>query len=449
MSDFPVIFFSIPFEPDYENVFLILKKWGIEPFRDKRKRPVIIGGGPAVILNPRPLYLFFDALLIGEAEKILTEANWIFEEKEEIIRTLKEKNYSIIPGEKEKAKRVYLKDLGNSRSFSAIISDKSFFRMFLLEIQRGCPKKCRFCFLGHAYLPPRFMPFETIKEFLLKGKGKTKTVGFVGSAILSHPQIEDILKESLNIYNHISFSSMGLSEIIKKPHLMGIFKRGGVKTITIAPETGKNLRRKINKPYTDEDIYLLLKLMEECDIMSLKLYFMIGLPEETLEDIVQINHLLSNIVSFFKGSIKVTISIFVPKFNTPLAKKPFVKEKEIREKIKILKQISRKKRLHMQLPSYHHAKIETILARGDEEVGMALYRKVFYGESLRKNIDPEKYLFDNSYIEKASALHPVDTGVNKTFMEKELKNYHNAKLTPECQPEFCKLCGLCKGNLIT
>ncbi len=405
--------------------------------------PVLIAGGPAVILNPRPLFPFFDVLLIGEAESILNDAEWIFEEKHTLENYLAKKSYSIIPGQKEYASRTYLMDLSLSRAFSAIISDKSYFNMFLLEIQRGCPKKCRFCLLGHAYLPPRFMPEDVVKTILHKGKARAQTAGFVGSAILSHPRITEILEETLRIYKKMSFSSMGLKDILKKPHLINLFKKGGVKTVTIAPETGKTLRKKINKPYLDEDIYFLVELLQKHKIMSLKLYFIIGLPEETPENVEEIRQLLEKILMIYRGSVKVTVSIFVPKFHTPLASKQFAEEKDIRKKLKILKGLSSKKRLHLRLPSYHHAKVEVLLARGDEEIGMALYRKVYSGESIRKNINFETYLFDTSKIAQLVSTHPVNIGVTNSFIKREIAKYHNARLTPECKPEYCRLCGLC------
>lgn len=395
------------------------------------------------MLNPRPLFPFFDILLIGEAEAILNNTDWIFEEKQTIKDALTTKEYSLIPGEKETAKRAYLNDLSTSKAFSAILSEKSLFNMFLIEIQRGCPSKCRFCFLGHSYLPPRFMPQNVIKYLLKHGERHTKNMGFVGSAILSHPDIREILEDTLSIYTSISFSSMSLYDLISKPYLIPLLKKGGVKTITVAPETGPQLRKKINKPYKDEEIYQLIDLIQKHKIMSLKLYFMIGLPEEEVTNIEEIISILEKVLKIYKGSVKVTISIFVPKFHTPLADTKFANEREIKEKIKILKKLSPKKRLHLQLPSYHHAKREALLARADERVGIALYKKVYLHESIRQNIDIDEYLFSQSTISKLILKHPVNTGVKKVFMEQEYNKYHKAIITPQCKPKFCRLCGLC------
>ncbi len=316
--------------------------------------------------------------------------------------------------------------------------------MYLLEIQRGCPRKCRFCFLGHAYLPPRFMPFEVVKKHIKNGSSTSKSIGFVGSAILSHPEIEDILSYAGGFFEKFSFSSMGLSELTKKPDLLKVMKKHHVKTITIAPETGKTLRRSINKDYRDEDIFMLLGMMEKEGMMTLKLYFMIGLPKETNEHVTEIKELIEEIHRRFKGSIRVTISIFVPKFHTPLGAMPFPKKKTIHEKLKILRGINLK-RVHLNLPSYHHAQIEALSARGDEAFGMALYKKVFFREPLKKHVDTEKLLRDISYLEHAADTHPVKTGVNKSFLERERHKYFNQRLTPVCQPEFCRLCGVCKS----
>ena len=342
------------------------------------------------------------------------------------------------------AERVYLKDLSKTKAFSAIISENSFFKMHLVEIQRGCPRKCRFCLLGHAYLPPRFVPYEVLKDIIAYGKKYSHSIGFVGSAILSHPEIMDILFFAEKHFERFSFSSMGLTELLKNPNLISIMKRKGVKTITIAPETGKSLRKSINKAYSDEEIFNILELMEREGIMTLKLYFMIGLPKENTHHILEIKELIEEIHRNFKGSIRVTISIFVPKFHTPLQSYTFSQKKEISEKLKILRNI-RLKRVHLSLPSFHHARIEALSARGDEKFGLALYRKVLYKEPLKKHIDLEKYLYDTSYIQEAITKHPVKTGATPTFLKRELQKYFKDRLTPLCQPDFCRLCGICKS----
>ena len=438
------MFFSIPFEPDYERVLEILKKWGIEPLREKRDYPILIAGGPATIMNPRPLLPFFDAIFIGEAEEIFSDIGWVFDKKEELLEFLSTKKWAIIPSQKENAERAYLKDLSRTKAFSAIISENSLFKMHLVEIQRGCPRKCRFCLLGHAYLPPRFVPFDVLKDIVKHGAKHSPSIGFVGSAILSHPQIMDILSFADRYFERFSFSSMGLSELVNNPELLSILKRKGAKTITIAPETGQSLRKSINKPYTDEEIFTLLHHMEKEGLMTLKLYFMIGLPEERIEHIVEIKNLIEEIHKNFKGIIRITISIFVPKFHTPLQDSPFSQKKDISEKLRIIRSINLK-RVHINLPSFHHAKIETLSARGDEELGLALYRKVFHKEPLKMHINSDKYLYDISYIEKAIKTHPVRTGATNTFIQRERQKYSKQRLTPSCQPDFCRLCGICRN----
>lgn len=394
-------------------------------------------------MNPRPLLPFFDAILIGEAEEIFKHAAWIYKDKGQLLELLSQKEWAIVPLQKEKATRAYLQDLSRTKAYSAIASEHSLFKMHLIEIQRGCPRKCRFCLLGHTYLPPRFVPFDTLKDLINAGKNSFNSIGFVGSAILSHPEIMDILNFAARYFERFSFSSMGLLELVKNPALFKIMKQKGVKTITIAPETGKSLRKSINKDYDDAEILELVHIMEKEGFMSLKLYFMIGLPRETPENVFEIVELLNTIQKNFKGSIRVTVSIFIPKFHTPLQDVVFSDKKDIKEKLKILRSI-KLKRVHINLPSFYHAKIEALSARGDENFGLALYKKVFLGEPLKRNIMPEKYLYDKDFIEKLVKTHPVKIGTTETFIKREKQKYLNGRLTPICQPDFCRLCGICK-----
>jgi len=433
LQDFDLILFTVDYEPNYLNILKILKQTGIEPLAEKRERPILIGGGAAISSNPYPLRPFFDLLAIGEAEVIIPQIMESLEDPSE--KTWAQNEWAITPNLKREAKRLYLMDLTQSQSASAFYYSHSTFKMNLIEISRSCPSKCRFCLLSYNALPPRWLPVERFLE-LTKIFPDNMDLGLVGGSVLDHPKIEEILEHSQRfrvIHPSSVKVSLALEGVLKK------LKEKGAQSVTIAPETGSDsLRQKINKGITNYEIVEFSKLVEKLKFKSLKLYFMLGLPEETLEDVEAIGDLLRQIAQNFKGEIQATFSIFVPKPHTPFQYEPIISKDELSKKLKRLKI---PKGVKADIGSYKGAVKQLIFSRGSEELGFAMLEHLD-GKPLEKLIPVDRILRDPVYV-KNLPFNLIDSGVDKTFLANERKKAEMGKLTPRCIPGACKRCGIC------
>jgi len=437
LKEFDFIFFSVDYEPSYPNILKILIENQIEPLKNKRKRPLLIGGGIAVSSNPFPLLPFFDILALGEAEAILPDLIPALINDDTNI--LKAKTWAIIPDSKVSGKRVYLRDLTHSLAYSIFTYQKTTLKMFLYEISRSCPQKCRFCLLSYSTLPPRYVPFHVMLKNL-EGLNVTELpLGLVGSSILDHPEIDNILEEIGSRFKRVTVSSLkidtGKFETLKK------LKSKGLKTITIAPETGTyRLRKKINKNITDEEIKEFIKMVNDLKFDTIKMYFITGLPEEEDEDVEAINDILAFSRKNFRGKISVTVSIFAPKPHTPFQYRPFPVRNTIKKRMQLLKP---PKGVILHRGSYQGALNQTLFSRGDERLGYALLKALEEKRPFKSFLHVENYLFNEEFI-KNLPFNLIDTGVDFNFLVSEDFKASVEKITPPCDLKGrCKLCGVC------
>ncbi len=447
LNEFDVIFFTLPYEVDFSNVLEILTKYNIPVFRDQRSdvHPLIVAGGITVTSNPFPVFPFIDIFLLGESEVSLTGFLEIYTpDRMETIKRASDLEFAMIPGEKETAKRVFVSDLQKFLTYSSFISESVFGEAFLAEIVRGCPWKCRFCLLSYVTLPPRFVPSDVILKTFERYVKPGDHVGLVGSALGDHPEFFDILKFLREKDVRVSVSSLRI-ETVTLDNLR-LLKESGMKTMTVAIEAGtERLRWRINKPIRDEHIESMAKLAREAGILKIKVYFMIGLPGETLEDIEGIGKTIKLIRDNFRGPVSVTISPFVPKPHTPFGDYPLWSEGELKKKLRKLKIDPRVK---VSVGSPRLAVVQAVLSRGDDRVGEALYygfkNRIGLLSSMKKlGLDPDKYLYDEKYFSEAP-YKGIDTGVTQWFLNFERTRSERGRILGPCKPEVCSLCGVCK-----
>ena len=319
LGDLDVLAFSVSFEWDYTNVLTMLRLAGL-PLRaaDRDHRhPLVVIGGAVTFVNPEPLALFADVIAAGEGEVLvpsLLEAVARASSREDLLRQLTAERGFYIPsfydvqyndngtiaafvpragtGAPPVVKKAALKttDAVDPPATSIFTPDTEFGSRFLIEVVRGCANLCRFCWAGYNYLPVRAFPTARILELARAARTHANRVGLVSIALCDHPDIEHILTELAAMGYSISPASLRLDDLT--PTIVRLLRESGERTLTIAPETGSDrLRRVINKTVTNDEILEKADLIFGEGIENLKLYYMIGLPTETDEDLVAMRDL--------------------------------------------------------------------------------------------------------------------------------------------------------------
>ena len=437
LNEFDFVFFTVDYEPSYPNILKILIHNKIEPLKNKRKRPILIGGGIAISSNPFPLLPFFDVLALGEAEVILPDLIPALTNND--IDILKTPTWAILPDSKVSGKRAYLRDLEYSLAYSIFTYQKTTLKMFLYEISRSCPQKCRFCLLSYSTLPPRYVPFHIMLKNLEGLDTTDLPLGLVGSSILDHPEIDYIIDEIGARFERVTVSSLKIDR--RKFETLRKLKFKGLKTITIAPETGTyKLRKKINKNIRDQEIKEFIKMVNDLKFDTVKMYFIVGLPEEDDEDVEAINDIMAFSRKNFRGKISVTVSIFVPKPHTPFQYRPFPSRNTIRKRMQLLKP---PKGVILHRGSYQGALNQTLFSRGDERLGHALLKALEEEKPFKSFLRVENYLFNEEFIQNLP-FNLIDTGIDSNFLVREDLKASKEKITPPCDLDGrCKLCGVC------
>jgi radical SAM superfamily enzyme YgiQ (UPF0313 family) len=295
--------------------------------------------------------------------------------------------------------------------------------MYLLEAMRGCPWSCRFCLAGQIYNPARKKDFAVLKAEIEEALSMTKRVGLIGPSLTDYPYAEEILK-----MEGVDFSITSLRANIKSARIAALMK--GHKSVSIAPEAGtERLRKVINKKVTEEDILDTAQRILSGDIETLRLYFMIGLPTETKEDIEGIIGLVKKIrANSRKGYITLSVSTFVPKPFTPFQWHPMLGLKEVKERLNRIKKglINEKGvRVFHDVPKY--AYMQGLFALGNRSLG-SLIERIALGYALAlKDQSYEKaldfYVFRKKDLSENLPWDFIDAGISK---EKLWQEYQKA-----------------------
>ncbi|MDW7682477.1 MAG: radical SAM protein, partial [bacterium] len=266
--------------------------------------------------------------------------------------------------------------------YSVIISPDSHFKnMFLVEVGRGCGRHCHFCAASYIYHPFRYFSIENILKTVHDHNLGASRVGLVGAAISDYPQLHQLCCSLVEEGYELGLSSFRLDML--NPDFLKILERGKVRSISLAPEAGSEaLRHKINKHLSHNQIIESVHFLADSIIDNIKLYFLIGLPGESWDDIDAIVDLVEEIhqIFFKKGAnkkITVSINAFIPKPWTPFQWAPMERRGELQKKRKHLE--TRLKKMKAVTVSQKSGKAELLqgmLSLGDEKVGMAVYHKI-------------------------------------------------------------------------
>ena len=459
LPQFQIIAFSLPFENDFLQLLSILHLAKI-PLKTKERDervPLIMAGGAAVTLNPEPLAPYVDLFCIGEGEEVLVDLLNVFqggrsggrrgflEEAARIegvyVPALYQatydghgfiKEFSPMEGTAPaQVKRRWIKNPSRHPSHSAILTPLTEFKdMFLLEVNRGCPGRCRFCAARALHLPFRNREMDTLIKEANLGLQKGRRIGLVGSALTDHPRFTELCEYIVEKGGKISIASIRADAITDK--LANLLALSGYRTVAIAPEAGtERLRKVVRKGFTEEEILTSVEVLAAHGIKNLKLYFIIGLPTETPEDTEGILDLTKRIRHQMvkggrtAGGITLSINPFIPKAWTPFQWHPFEEVKSLKEKIKVIKKglrnVPRLRVLH-ELPKWGY--IQTLLSTGDRRMAepllLAFQTKEDWRFALRESyINPDFWAYRKKKKDETLPWDFIDHGLDKESLWKE------------------------------
>ena len=368
------IAFSMSFDFDFMGVFEILEKLNIPFSRRERDEnfPLIFAGGPVLTTNPRPYEEFFDFMMIGDGEDCFNKVLEIMKnnDKQTALKLLEEVEGIYIP---EKPVKKYTAKLDNV-IYTPILSEKSYFKdTFIIEVTRGCMNRCAFCTASYINLPFRHYEYEKIIEAIDLGLSYTNKIALLGAQISAHPRFGDIMKylrEKMESGTEIQLGISSLRTDSVTPEMVQTLVMGGQKHSTIAIESAsERLRKFINKNLKEEQIINAVKIARENGLKGLKIYSMIGIPNETQEDIDEFLRLAKILKEANKGfSIEFSFSSFVPKPQTPLQWSPRENTKTLETKQKYLEKSLAKIGVGAKFCSIKWDYWQTILSRAGAEI---------------------------------------------------------------------------------
>jgi radical SAM family uncharacterized protein len=500
LKDFDIIGFSLGYELTYTNVLSMLDLAGIPVLSSERghSAPLIIAGGSCA-LNPEPMSDFIDLFVIGEGEEVLLEllnAFRVFKKevgsgRTELLRHLAKiagvyvpafydvsyngdntvssfaPKFAGIPSTVQRRMIAELTPVVTSPviPYIATVHDRA-----MIETQRGCTRGCRFCHAGIVYRPVRE---RTCDEILQATAELLKNTGYNELSLLSlstsdYSDIEKLIK-AINLKFRddnlkISLPSLRLDSF--SVALMDAITAGKKTGLTFAPEAGsERLRRVINKSLSDDLIVKTLTTACEHGWNAVKLYFMLGLPTETEEDVECIVRLMRQAKAYISKecgrglNIKISASAFVPKPHTPFQWTGQISQEDLNDRVDILRRGLKKSgmRLTWQDPRVSH--LEAVLSRGDRRLSQAIYRAWKLGavfdawSELFKydiwikafedcSIDPSFYANRQRQLDEVFPWNHITTGVSTEFLKQEYINSTKETATEDCRFGRCNSCGL-------
>ncbi len=502
LKDFDVIGFSLGYELTYTNVLNMLHLAQI-PMRTSDRddsHPVVIAGGSCV-LNPEPMADFIDFFIIGDGEEILLELvdnlrDWKRQgkrtAKEELFRQVASIPGIYVPG----LYQVEYQDNGLFKSITPTVAEASptirrrivgalpppmtkpvvpYIEVIhdrgAIEIQRGCSRGCRFCQAGNIYRPVRERPQKEVLQAageLIANCGYNE-ISLVSLSTSDYTNIDKLILSLFHQYKHsnLTLSLPSLCMDSFSLELMDALPAGKRTGLTFAPEAGcRRLRQSINKDI-DEDAFLeKIAAAFARGWTGLKLYFMLGLPTETNEDVEGIIQLADKIDALSRQAkgkrpqLRISLSTFVPKPHTPFQWVAQESEQQLNPKHELLKQGLRRKGIRLWWHDPKVSLLEAVLSRGDRRLGKVIYRawqlgSIFDGWSehfkyenwlsalAEAGVDPAFYAQRERSLDEPLPWAHIDTGITPAFLKREYQRaIKGGEKTPDCRHKDCNACGL-------
>ena len=454
---FQIIGVNLTFEPDYFNLLTMLTLGRIKLRAEERGEldPIIIAGGPCATFNPMPLSNIADAFVIGEGEVIMPSVLDVLAQslsRKDTLEMLSKVEGVYVPSSNQKTvKRCWLKDLDEQPAHTIIVTDDAELNMYLIEAARGCGRHCRFCMAGYCFRRPRAHSLETIAKQLDEAAKFDKKIGLMGAAVSDYPYIDDLCRMILERGMKMSVASFRADSVTKT--LVDALVLSGTRTLTIAPEAGsERMRAVINKGITVEHVFNTVELGLAAGIKHFRLYFMIGLPFETIDDVNEIVALSNRIKDHAGEGVRLTLSVnaFVPKPFTPFQWVPMADRKYIERAFKLIKEGLKRRGVEVITDSSRAAAVQGILSRGGSELGEVLLKanerggsKEFIRALKDHGLDGEDYLYRPRGAEEQLPWDMLDQGFDKRYLIGELDRAKQFRATGACF-EGCRRCGVCR-----
>ena len=381
LREFPIIAVSIPFELDIFNFLNMLSAAGI-PLRakDRENGPLIVAGGDAMTLDPFPFADFFDIIVLGCGEawansfpKILRELPSGLASKESILDEAAKIPGTWIPSRDDGGSIYKSPSTRTSPAYTPILSSFGHFRnMFLVEVQRGCAFRCGFC--SSNWLDRPFFNYDAdqIMDSYRRFGQSAKRVGLVGSAIAEHPDLEDIIRRFAEKDIRISPSSIRFDRISNS--VLESLVRSGTRMLTFAPETAsERLARRIGKWIPPGKIIEYASTMEKIGLRELKLYWIVGLPGETLDDVRADVRAIDEIVSATSMQIRCSVNAFIPKPHTTFEHEAMLSRRELSARFSIFeKSLGKKGNLRLEFNHSRRSRISALLSTSGRDISPIL-----------------------------------------------------------------------------
>ncbi|MBQ2000875.1 MAG: TIGR03960 family B12-binding radical SAM protein, partial [Clostridia bacterium] len=502
LSDFDIIGFTVPYEMCYTNILNCLDLGGVPVHAKERNglKNLVIAGGPCTC-NPEPLVDFVDLFLLGEGEELLPELLELYREHKKLgsdkqtflkaattlegvyVPSLYTVSYNgdgtvaeITPadGAPKTIRKRIIADLDKCHypdnfvvPYLDIVHDRA-----VEEIYRGCIRGCRFCQAGYIYRPVREKSAEVANQ---QAKCLCENTGYDDLSLLSlstsdYSQIDELLAKMLPWTEKqkigLQLPSLRIDnftdELLEK--VASVRKSG----LTFAPEAGtQRLRDAINKNVTEQNVLDTCKVAFEGGYSAVKLYFMMGLPTETMEDIAGIADLAQKVIDLYyslenrpkgKGvTVSISCATFIPKPFTPFQFEPQNDFAQIEENQKHLRDCIKSRKISVSLHNAGTSLIEAVLARGDRRVGEVIYTawkkgckfdgwdEYFDFEKWKEafnecGVTPDFYAYRKREYDEIMPWEHIDLGISKKFLAHQDELAHKSISTPNCRQK-CAGCG--------
>ncbi|MBU2536134.1 MAG: TIGR03960 family B12-binding radical SAM protein [Chloroflexi bacterium] len=498
LKDFNIIGFSLGYELTYTNVLNMLDLAHIPVLVAERGEnyPFIIAGG-STVLNPEPMADFIDLFVIGDGEEVALELLEVYRQwkkaggsgKSDFLRQaapipgiyvpgLYQVEYQAdglltsftptVPEAKSRIQRRIVDKLpppitNQVVPYIEVVHDRG-----AIEIQRGCSRGCRFCQAGIIYRPVRERPREEVLKAAgeIIGRCGYDKISLVSLSTGDYGGIDELVTGLVAEYPNLALSLPSLRISQFSVRLMGTLPERSRTGLTFAPEAGsERLRRVINKNTPEEELLETAAIAFERGWTGLKLYFMLGLPTETAEDVAEIVRLVEKIRSLGKQvsgkvpSLRVSAATFIPKPHTPFQWVGQEDEKQLNAKHEILRQGLRRLGAKLSWQDPKASLLEAVISRGDRRLGAAIHRAWKMGAKFDAwnehfNYENWRRAFDESGLDPAFYAHRqrtfdellpwahIDLGISTAFLKKEYRFAMEGKETPDCRYNDCYSCGL-------